>query len=182
MPILKPTHFALAALVAATASSQQPAPDQQPAWSMDGLVIMAGRIPRQVPEDQEGILRATGAQPDQLRIARIRTPDGYMFIVQGLGQPLCNALGNCSSWVLDKEYHVLLTTSAESFRLQPDGSPDHIDIVTYVPGSATSGDLMRWRFDGRAYRRIACASLVMVKTGTGKKQPMIPEIKPVACR
>lgn len=176
----KPTHLALALLMTASAGGQKPASQQQPpAWNLDGLVIVGGRLPGQTPEDRAGILRATGAQPEQLRIARIRTPAGHLFIIQGLDQPLCNALGNCSAWVLDKGYHVLLTVNAESFRLQASTTPGQMDIVTYTVASGTSGSLQRWRVYGHGYRRIACANLTMKRTAP--KMPLVPEIQPVAC-
>jgi hypothetical protein len=133
----KLTCVALALMLAAPAFCQQPT--MSPAWNLDGLVMMGGRLLGKTPDDQDSILRVTGQKAQELRIARIRTPAGHMFIVQGLGQPLCSALGNCTSWVLDKDYHVLLTTDAESFRLQESQTPGQLDIVTYQPEALAVG-------------------------------------------
>jgi hypothetical protein len=173
----KLTCVALALMLAAPAFCQQPT--MSPAWNLDGLVMMGGRLLGKTPDDQDSILRVTGQKAQELRIARIRTPAGHMFIVQGLGQPLCSALGNCTSWVLDKDYHVLLTTDAESFRLQESQTPGQLDIVTYQQGPGNSGSLKRWQLDGGRYRSIACATLTLKRAAP--KQPRVPEIQPAAC-
>ena len=175
--MLKPVCIALALMSGTSAFSQQPA--AKPLWSLDGLVMMTGRIPTKTQDDHENILRVTGQKPEELRIARIRTPAGHVFIVQGLGQQLCSSQGNCSSWVLDQNYHVLLTTNAESFRLQASEVPGQLDVVTYQHGAGNFGNLKRWQLDGHAYRSISCASLTLVSAGP--KQPMTPNIQPTPC-
>jgi len=174
---LKPTCIALALLLAFPAFGQTKA-TMSPIWTLDGLVLMGGRLLGKAPSDEDNILRVTGQKPEALRIARIRTPQGHLFIVQGQGQPLCNSLGNCSSWVLDSNYHVMLATTAESFRLQ-ESAGGKLDIITYLQGSGNSGDLKRWESDGHSYRGTACATLNLKRTAP--KQPQVPEIQPAAC-
>jgi len=70
----------------------------------------------------------------------------------------CGATGNCPFWVFMKArrgYELLLEGEAQTFTIQRSGT-GFADIVLSRHGSAYSGDLAHYRYDGGVYRRVGC--------------------------
>src|SRR5215469_1023933 len=72
----------------------------------------------------------------------------------------CSPTGNCEVWIfrwVGDKYSVILTRGAvQNFTIQPTITKGFHDIVLGQHGSATEQGLTLFRFDGSAYRLVAC--------------------------
>jgi hypothetical protein len=143
-------------------------------WSMKGARQMNASIRTLPSQDQRGIERALHEHPENLHAVRINTPAGHLFLVQGFGNILCSPTSNCESWALDSDYKILFSTIAQMLKVQSTAHHGKPDVLTYMHGGASTGDLKQWRFDGTRYHRIACESYDgRDSDGNELKQPLI---------
>jgi hypothetical protein len=102
-----------------------------------------------------------------------------MFLVQGSGRILCGATGNCSSWVLSSDDKILMKTISEAIKVLPASHHGLPDLITTMNGSAFSGELKNWRFDGTIHHHIACASYDYADANG--RELKHPRIRPEPC-
>jgi hypothetical protein len=107
--------------------------------------------------DRHEILNRLQIVASQLRAEVLTVTAERAFLVQGTGTEQCSPTGNCGFWILSSDYKILLTSTAQQFKIQPSSSAGYPDIVTTLHNSAYDGDLEQWQFDGTAYHATACA-------------------------
>jgi hypothetical protein len=125
-------------------------------WDMQGARQVSTSLQNLSPLDRRGIAKRLGEKPANLRAMQIDSASGHLFIVQGTGDN-CSPTGNCSTWALNSDYKVLLSTIAQTIKIQPSKHDGQPDILTAMHGSAFSGGMKQWHFEGSAYRNVACA-------------------------
>ncbi|MEO7029103.1 MAG: hypothetical protein ABI147_06840 [Acidobacteriaceae bacterium] len=126
-------------------------------WDMQGAHEAMSPLQTLPSRDSHAISHRLIEKPSNLRVTRIDTASGHLFVVQGMGNNLCGGTGNCKTWVMSGDYKVLMIAIAQTFKFQERVHHGQPDLLTSMHGSAYDGDLKRWRFNGTTYRLIACA-------------------------
>ena len=171
--------LAIIAITLATLSASAQTTPSPSEWNLGGTQQVNALITSLPAEDQQGIERALSQPPANLRAVRINTPSGHLFLVQVSGNTFCGASGNCTAWVLSSDYKIVLKTIAQGFKVETPLHAGQPDIMTTMHGSATSGNLQQWRFDGVKYNQVACASYSY--TNSFGDTLRSPHITPYSC-
>jgi hypothetical protein len=141
-------------------------------WNTKGLQEVESNIRSLPAEDQKGIVHRLGEKPENLRAMTVKTASGRLFLVQGVGEG-CGA-SNCTFWVLNSDYRILLEKVTQAFQLQTSTHNGLPDIVTSMHGSVDESSLSYWQFQGKRYARVACADAVYADAdGNTYKRPHI---------
>lgn len=168
-----------------------------------GLAVVALTIPMLVPAQSANLSDTTGnvaitasidllpvsdrlaiqkhleITSSELRATAIETARGKLFFVQATGNFFCSPTGNCSLWVLDVHYDVVLKTVAQSAKILKSNHQNRPDIQTTMHGSATSADRKQWHFQDTGYVVSACA-VEEYANANGVPYPR-PHITPYPC-
>jgi hypothetical protein len=91
-----------------------------------------------------------------LHVLTVDTASGPLLLVQGWGDTLCGAVGNCALWVLDPNDHVILASGGKRVSLQRTFHNAYPDLQISTHESASDTGLKKWRFDGNRYRLSWC--------------------------
>lgn len=125
------------------------------------------------PEDRNGVSTAVRTPASELHATRLIVGSVTLFAVQPYGDDICSPTGNCTFWILDNRYRIVLTTIAQMFevlRTLHNGKPD---ILTSMHGSAFESGFTQWRFNGHRYRKFACADRSFIYSGNVLKRSII---------
>jgi hypothetical protein len=121
----------------------------------------------------------------RVALVRLRRPGPPNVIAQGLGQEVCGATGNCPLWVLEKSgghYKLILNGFGQTFTVQSTRTNGFSDIVISMQGSATSSDLMLYKYKNGQYHRTACFDAEWaVREGDESRNLKEPRVTPEAC-
>lgn len=126
-------------------------------WKLDSLREVDGSVRSLSAQDRHGILASLDLKETDVRVQRMQSVSGPLFLVQGIGS-VCGA-NNCVFWILDRNYKVLLQKVTQAFAFQTTTHNGLPDVVTSMHGSAFFSSLSYWRFNGRRYVRSACADI-----------------------
>jgi hypothetical protein len=129
----------------------------------------------------------------QLLVSRIniRGDGGQAILVEGGGEwdtgsrCLCGVTGNCQMWVLlarGGEANVLLATSGWAHVVLNSSSHGYFDIVTAEREGAATSELTMWRFEGKRYQPLRCASKHYAGTGSLDEQQRTAKIFEHPCK
>jgi hypothetical protein len=105
----------------------------------------------------------------------------HALAVQGNGEELCGAAGNCAFWVIDLQRHTVLLRATGVYGYTIDHTTAHTppDIITRTQNSATESALTRWRYENAVYTPQTCAT---VDTADDSGAPYTqPKITPHTC-
>lgn len=122
---------------------------------------------------------------NSLRIKRIRLDDAGLsgLVVQGNGDCMCGATGNCNFWLIAERPSgfdvVLRTIGIQSFEIKKTMANGYFDVVLGSHDSATRTDLGLYHYTGTYYRRAACA--LMSYDGPNWTVLKTPHITPQKC-
>jgi hypothetical protein len=130
---------------------------QQTGWDVRQIVV--SRSLDTLPQEQRaGISNALRTDSKNLRVTVLATHGHSLFLVRTNDPMDCSPTGNCPTWVLSDDYHILLETIAQTLGVsttQHNGLPD---IISRMHGSAFDGDLTRWEFGRTTYTAAACVN------------------------
>ena len=96
------------------------------------------------------------------RVERVvLAPNGQQgLLVQGNGNCMCGATGNCPFWLITGKSNprvILDANGIQTFGFQKSTTADHYDLILGRHDSAMATDLQQFKFDGKRYRRQGCA-------------------------
>jgi hypothetical protein len=122
---------------------------------------------------------------DNLRVERVLLSATALrgLIVQGSGDCMCGATGNCNFWLVAERPSgfdvVLQTIGIQSFEIRKTMSNGFFDVVLGAHDSATEADLSLYHYTGSYYRRAACA--LMSYEGPNWTVLKTPHVTPQKC-
>jgi len=94
----------------------------------------------------------------QMRIKKVDlAPTQTGYVIQASDVCMCGVVGNCSFWILDDNFNVILKYKAQTFAIADSSTNGSRDIVLTLHSSATESIWSLYRFTGTYYRRVQCA-------------------------
>jgi hypothetical protein len=169
-------QFVLILLLAGPLQTAFPHPIGEPNVKIESLgnahvspqekhAIIATVFPTGTPGQCIARERTAEQELDAIRVAHASLAAGeHNVLIQASDHCHCGGTGNCTLWILSAKpagFDTLLKAiGVQSYSLEPSSSHGYRDILTYSHGSATSGDLRLYQFDGKRYRKTRCAEQV----------------------
>ena len=94
------------------------------------------------------------------RVERLNLGGTPTLAVQGTGENLCGATGNCAFWIIDLRQRriVLRADGVQQFAVDQTSKHGLPDVITGTHESTTGSELIRWQFIGGNYESAACAT------------------------
>lgn len=119
-----------------------------------------------------------------MRRVKLNRETKLSLAIQGIGNCLCSATGNCEFWIYQESYNgnfrlLLHASGVQQFKFQRSMTNGYLDVVTYMHGSATESDISVYQFNGVQYQLKEC--LHRSYTNSSRRHSTKPTITHVSC-